>query len=221
MSRASRMEEIICRNWSIICAHGMAHEAKLVIDEWGCWHEDASPASEERYLLEQPSTMRDAMMTALTLNIFNKHCNKIRMANVAQLTNCLHSLFLTKGEHCITTPTYHVFDMYKEHQAAESIDVIVTENTILESSLTVSASVKDGKTLITVGNLSCNENAEFVLEAIGKEIPKTAEATLLYADDVHAHNTLECPQRVAPVKLQLDVSEPITIPKAGILSIRF
>ena len=137
--------------------------AKLVIDEWGCWHPDGSGPSIGENLFEQQSTMRDAMVTALTLNIFNKHCDKIRMANVAQLVNNLHALFLARGEHCITTPTYHVFDMYKEHQGAESIVVTVTNNEDFESSVTVSASVKDNKTLITIGNLSCTEDSEIVL----------------------------------------------------------
>lgn len=219
--QAARMEEIINRNWSIICGYGMEKHAKLVIDEWGCWHPERSGPSRGKNLFEQQSTMRDAMVTALTLNIFNKHCDKIRMANVAQLVNNLHALFLAGGEHCITTPTYHVFDMYKEHQGAESIEVTVTDNEDFESSITVSASVKDNKTLITIGNLSCTEDSEFVLEAVGMDIPKTAEATLLYADDMHAHNTFESPENVVPVKIEVDISKSIIIPKTGILAIRF
>lgn len=218
---AAHMEEIINRNWNIICGYGMESHAKLVIDEWGCWHPDGSGPSRGENLFEQQSTMRDAMVTALTLNIFNKHCDKIRMANVAQLVNNLHALFLARGEHCITTPTYHVFDMYKEHQGAESIVVTVTNNEDFESSVTVSASVKDNKTLITIGNLSCTKDSEIVLEAVGMDIPKTAEATLLYADDMHEHNTFESPENVIPVKIEVDISKPIIIPKTGILAIRF
>ena len=70
-------------------------------------------------LFEQQSTMRDAAVTALTLNIFNNNCEKIRMANVAQLVNNLHALLLVSGENCIVTPTYHVFHMYKNHQARQ------------------------------------------------------------------------------------------------------
>lgn len=94
MVKAQKMEEIILRNRSIICAHGKQDELKLVVDEWGCWHSDGSGPSKGYNLFEQQSTMRDAMVSALTLNIFNNHCDKIRMANVAQLVNNLHSFFL-------------------------------------------------------------------------------------------------------------------------------
>lgn len=218
--QAAKMEEIIIKNWNIICSHDM-QRLKLVIDEWGCWHPDGSGPSKGANLFEQQSTIRDAMVTALTLNIFNNHCEKIRMANVAQLVNNLHALFLSAGEHCITTPTYHVFDMYKEHQGAASIDVTVTENEDFASSVTVSASVKDGKTLVTIGNISCTEDAEISLEGVGLEIPGTAKATLLYSDDMHAHNTFDSPEAVVPQEIEIDISKPFTLPKTGIISISF
>lgn len=221
LKQAALMEDIIKRNWNIICGFGMEEKCKLVIDEWGCWHPEGSGPSKGANLYEQQSTMREAVVSALTLNIFNNHCEKIRMANVAQVVNNLHSLFLSAGEYCITTPTYHVFDMYKEHQGAEAITVTVTENENYDSSVSVSASVKDNKTLVTVANISCSDEAEIILEAVGMSIPQTAEATLLYAEDVHAHNTFEKPEAVVPQKKILDPTKPITIPKAGILAITF
>ena len=221
LSQAAKMEDIIIRNWNIICGHGQQERIKLVIDEWGCWHPDGSGPSRGANLFEQQSTIRDAMVTALTLNIFNNHCEKIKMANVAQLVNNLHALFLSSGEHCITTPTYHVFDMYKDHQGAESIGVIVTENETFNDSVTVSASVKNNKTLITIGNLSCADEQELLLEGVGTELPAMAKATLLYNEDMHAHNTFEEPEKVIPVEVELDLTKAITIPKASILAIRF
>ena len=221
LQQAAQMETIIKRNWNIICAHDVQNQLKLVIDEWGCWHPDGSGPSKGGNLFEQQSTMRDAMVTALTLNIFNNHCEKIKMANVAQLVNNLHALFLSCGEHCITTPTYHVFDMYKEHQGADAIGVYVTENDEFENALSVSASVKDNKTLVTIGNLSCTEDAQITLEGVGMQIPETAEATLLCHEDMHAHNTFDAPNTVTPVSVRLDLTKPITIPKAAILAIRF
>ena len=194
IKQAALMEDIIKRNWNIICGYGMEKYSKLVIDEWGCWHKEGSGPSKGANLFEQQSTMRDAMVTALTLNIFNNHCDKIRMANVAQLVNNLHALFLSAGENCITTPSYHVFDMYTEHQGAVAIETVIPENDVLESSLSVSASVKDNKTLITIGNLSCTEDVEFTLESVGIALPDSAEAALLYAEDMHAHNTFNCPE---------------------------
>ena len=218
---AAMMEDLIIRNWYIICAHNMQKNARLVIDEWGCWHPGGSGPSKGFNLFEQQSTMRDAMVTALTLNIFNKHCDKIMMANAAQLVNNLHALFLSGGEHCITTPTYHIFDMFKAHQGADSIAVTITNNDILSNSISVSASCKDGKTLVTIGNLSCTEDVEICLEGVGLPIPDTAKATLLFCDDMHAHNTFEAPETVKPVYRSMDLTKPICIPKAGIIALHF
>lgn len=218
---AAKMETIIERNWNIICAYDQQDKLKLVIDEWGSWQEEGTGPSKGANLFEQQSTMRDAMVTAVHLNIFNNHCAKIKMTNVAQLVNNLHALFLSAGEHCITTPTYHVFDMFKEHQGAECIQVVVTDNAVFKDSVTISASVKDDKTLITIGNISCMEDAEISLEAVGMDLPETAQAVLLHHTDMHAHNTFENPDNVKPIELTVDLTKPIVVPKAGILAIRY
>jgi alpha-L-arabinofuranosidase len=81
--------------------------------------------------------------------------------------------------------------MFKEHQGAECIGVTVTENEVFEDSISVSASVKNGKTLVTIGNLSCSNEASVLLESVGVPLPVNAEMTVLYNDDMHAHNTFE------------------------------
>ena len=219
--KANKMEEIILRNWAIISGHNMQNKCGLVVDEWGCWHPDGSGPSKGYNLFEQQSTMRDAMVTALTLNIFNNHCDKVKMANAAQLVNNLHCLFLAGGENCIVTPTYHVFDLFKGHQGAECIESIVTDNDTFNSSLSVSASVKDGKTLITIGNLSCREDVEFELAAAGMDLPAQGTAKLLYNEDMHAHNTFEDPDAVQVTSFDIDLTKPVTIPKTGIMTIEF
>ncbi|MBR4889197.1 MAG: alpha-L-arabinofuranosidase [Clostridia bacterium] len=221
LQQAQKMEEIILRNWAIICGHGMQEKCGLVVDEWGCWHPDGSGPSKGYNLFEQQSTMRDAMVTALTLHIFNRHCDKVKMANVAQTVNNLHCLFLAGGENFTVTPTYHVFDLFKGHQGAACIETVVTDNDDFGSSLTVSASVKDGKTLVTVGNLSCEEDAVFSLASVGVELPAAATTKLLAHEDMHAHNTFEEPNTVQVQTFSLDPRQPITIPKAGIMAIEF
>jgi len=218
---AAKMEDIIERNWHIICGHGMQDTFKLVIDEWGTWNKELCGPSNKNKLLEQQVTMRDAMITAVVLNIFNRHCDKILMANAAQLVNCLHSLFLADEDKCITTPIYHVFDMYQEHMGGEAIEVTVTDNEDFASSVTISASVKDGKTLLTVGNISCKEDVEISLESVGVQLPKNAKGTLLVASDIRDCNTFESPNTVTTAEVELDLTKPVVIPKAGILAVRF
>jgi alpha-N-arabinofuranosidase len=87
------------------------HKVKLIVDEWGAWHAAAAdmPAN---YLWAYPGSLRDALVAALTLDTFNRHADKIAMANVAQLVNTIHSLFLAREDKFTVTPNYHVFAMY-------------------------------------------------------------------------------------------------------------
>ena len=218
MVQAGKMEDIIKRNWHIISGYGLDGNMKLVVDEWGCWHPDGSGPSKGYNLFEQQSTMRDAVVSALTLNIFNRHCDKIKMANVAQLVNNLHALFLASGEHCITTPTYHIFDMYKGHKGAEAIDAVFAAE---DGKLSVSASEKDGKTLVTVANLTYGEDIEITLCAAGGCIPEKGVLRILAADDPHAHNTFDAPEAVKPVTVEADLTKPVKVPAAGVIALEF
>jgi len=221
MRQANRMEEIILRNWAIISGYNMQKHCGLVVDEWGCWHPDGSGPSKGYNLFEQQSTMRDAMVAALTLNTFNRHCDKVKMANVAQTVNNLHCLFLAGGENCIVTPTYHVYDLFQGHQGAECIETLVTDNEDFAHALTVSASVRDGRTLVTIGNLSCEKDAEISLESVGVQLPETGRARLLYNEDMHAHNTFENPEAVQVTEYEFDPRKPVAVPKTGILALEF
>lgn len=221
LRKAEIMEWLINRHYAIVQGRGLEGKMKLVIDEWGCWHPEGSGPSKGYNLFEQQSTMRDAMVAAVTLNIFNNHCDKIKMANVAQLCNNLHALFLAGGEHCVTTPTYHVFDMFKGHQGGDGLRVLVDDNADLRHRISVSASVKDGKLTLTLANLNCEEDAVIVPEFLGiKRELCDATATVLAAEDMHACNTFENPDAVIPYQMSVDLNQPVTIPKAGIVCIQ-
>lgn len=94
----------------------------LVIGEWGCWHkveEGTNPG-----FLYQQNTMRDAIVAAIELNVFNRHSDRVVMANLAQAVNVLQSIILTEGDKMIKTPTYHVFDLFKTHQTTRQFTAI-------------------------------------------------------------------------------------------------
>ncbi len=220
LKSASQMETIINRNWNILSGYGLDN-VKLIVDEWGIWHPDGTGPSKGYNLFEQQSTINDAMISALTLNIFNNHCDKVRMANVAQLVNNLHCLFLAGGDQMIVTPTYHVFDMFKEHQGADAIESIVTDNDDITHRVSVSASVKNGKTLVTLGNFSFDESVEIRICPFGAEIGNKATMTLLSADDLRAHNTFDASEAVKPVTMSVDPTKPIVLPKGGIAAVSF
>ncbi len=220
LENAEQIEELIKRHYAIAVGYGMAEKAKLVIDEWGCWHPDGSGPSKGYNLFEQQSTMRDAMVAALTLNIFNNHSDVIMMANVAQLCNNIQALFLAGGEHCIVTPTYHVFNMFKEHQDGEAVRTIVDSSPDEKRRVSVSATVNDKTLTVTMANVSLEEDEEIELSLLGYggEI-SACEMTVLSAESVHDCNTFESPDRIAPISVSLENYRNIKLPRASVVKI--
>ncbi|MBQ3080593.1 MAG: hypothetical protein IJC48_11455, partial [Clostridia bacterium] len=201
----------------------------LVIDEWGCWHKDGSGPSKGYNLFEQQSTMRDAVVAAMTLNLFNNRADVVKMANVAQLCNNLHSLYLAGGEGFAETPNYHVFDLFKDHQGAKQISTAVHAD-IMERNgfrpmtlLSASASEKDGYVNVTLANLSMTDECSVSLVPVSSAISKDASLRLLCHEDVHACNTFENPECVHPVDSQIKFTEKneIVLPPAAVALIKF
>ena len=68
------------------------------------------------------------MIAGLTLNILNNHCDRVKMANLAQCVNVLQAVILTKEEKMILTPTYWVMEMYNVHQNAMMLPLTISGN---------------------------------------------------------------------------------------------
>ena len=220
LTKAYRMDDLINRHYSIVEGYKLENSMKLVIDEWGCWHPDGSGPSKGYNLFEQQSTMRDAVIGAITLNIFNNQCSKIKMANVAQVCNNLHALFLADEEHLITTPTYHVFDMFKGHQGGEALRSFAEDNEAIETRISVSASVKDGVMTLTLANCSATEDADVKLNLMGAKFDGMLEAAVLEGERLNSHNTFDAPETVAPKYITLDEgTDTVKVPKASVVSI--
>lgn len=171
----------------------------LIVDEWGTWF-DVEPGTNPGFLYQQ-STMRDALVAGVTLNIFNEHSARVRMANIAQLINVLQAVILTDGEKMILTPTYHVMKMYSCHQDARLVGSFVEKHrTGVEERESVpdlhqSASMtEDGTLNITVCNLSCSEAREIEGTIVGMK-PSEVSAEIL-TNKMDAFNTFENPDVV-------------------------
>lgn len=225
LKRSQTMDDIIQRAWGTIKGYCVEDRARLVVDEWGAWHPDGSGPSKGGNLFEQQSTMRDALVAAITLNIFNNNCDKVMMANIAQLVNNIHALFLTEGEKCITTPTYHVFDMYKEHMGGEAVNVAIDSPKITfeyegkETSidmLSSSASIKDNRLTLTIANLSMTDSINIDVLPIGRELGDI-KMTVLTHDDIRAYNTFENPDNISPKERQIGLSKGLSIPCASVV----
>ena len=119
MAACLRMEELVRRHSAIMDKYDPHKRIALVVDEWGIWT-DAEPGTNPAFLYQQNS-LRDALIAATTLNIFNNHADRVKMANLAQTVNVLQALVLTDKERMLLTPTYHVFDLYKVHQDARAL----------------------------------------------------------------------------------------------------
>jgi len=197
----------------------------LVFDEWGCWHKDGTGPSKGYNLFEQQSSMRDAVVAALTLNIFNNRCDVVSMANIAQLCNNLHSLYLAAGDNFVETPNYHVFDMFKTHQGGRQVDASVHCDIIEREGfrpmelLSASASEKDGRLTLTLANLHMTEAQTVRLTTVGGALASQAEMTVLVHDDPHACNTFEDPTAIMPTTSAVTLGDTITVPAGGVVSV--
>ncbi|RRA47175.1 alpha-N-arabinofuranosidase [Acidipila sp. EB88] len=122
-SLADRMEKIMNDHWTAMGVHDREHQVKLIVDEYGPWYRFSDTKVDPSHVLGQQLTVRDGVMTALTLDIFNRNPEKVAMAACAQLINCIDSLFLSHEDQFITTPVFNVFDMYKDHMGGQGVRV--------------------------------------------------------------------------------------------------
>ena len=177
----------------------------LYVDEWGTWW-DAEKGDNPGFLYQQ-NTLRDAVVAGCFLNIFNQHCDRVRMANIAQTNNVLQAMILTKGEKMIVTPTYYVFEMFKVHQGAQFLPCDINSSPYQNGSeslagLSASASKdKSGKIHISICNLNPQSPAELVCAFEGFAAKKVT-GRILTAEAMNAHNTFEKPDAVRPVEFK-------------------
>ena len=189
------METLLTRHGQIMDRYDPAHNIGLIVDEWGCWY-DVEEGTDPGFLYQQ-NTMRDAVVAACNLNILNSHCDRVIMANIAQAVNVLQAVILTEGAGMVLTPTYHVFDMYKEHQGADSVYCYVDTAKAGEKipMVSASASVKDDTMTVTLANCSVSDDTEVNIDIAGYESGKISDAVLLNAP-VRELNDFGDPDRV-------------------------
>lgn len=202
MEEASKMEEFVTKNSEVMDKYDPQKKVALVVDEWGGWY-DVEPGTNGAFLFQQ-NTMRDAMIAGLTLNIFNNHCDRVRMANLAQCINVLQSVILTNEEKLILTPTYHVMEMYNVHQDAELIPLEVTSNdyTFGDKKLkAVSASAskdKNGAVHISLTNIDANKSQDVTIDISSLKI-KTVTGRILQSGKLQDYNSFDDPNKIKPV----------------------
>ena len=201
LARTLRMDELIRKHGEIMDKHDPEKRVGMMVDEWGTWYdpEPGAPAS----ALYQQSSLRDALVAALNLNIFHLHHARVRMANIAQAVNVLQAVILTDKERMLLTPTYHVFEMYKVHQGATHVPVELAApeyrlGQAAVPALHASAS-RDaaGRLHLSLVNLDPNRAAEVTLRVAGAPAGDVS-GRVLTAPAVNTVNTFERPDAVSP-----------------------
>ena len=203
LKKAIKMEDLLNKHSAIMDQYDPDKEIGMSVDEWGCWL-DVEPGTNPGFLYQQNS-IRDAIVACVTLNIFNKKCDRVKLACIAQMVNVLQSVILTEGEKMIKTPTYHIFHMYRHHQDADLVESFIDGNAEIGSEeaivakLSESVSVSaDGCINVTIGNLSVSDDEEVELVLAEKEI-KEVEASIV-TGAMNAHNTFDEPENVTEKK---------------------
>ncbi|MEP6950004.1 MAG: alpha-L-arabinofuranosidase C-terminal domain-containing protein [Ginsengibacter sp.] len=201
LKSALEMEELVTKHSAIMDQYDPGKKIALVVDEWGGWY-DVEPGTNPGFLYQQ-NTMRDAMIAGVTLNIFNNHSDRVRMANLAQTINVLQAVILTNKEKIILTPTYHVMEMYNVHQDATLIPVkIATDDYVLNGqklpAVSVSAS-KDslGAIHISLVNIDPAKTQKITVN-LGDEKVNSVSGRILSSKKMQDYNSFEEPERIKP-----------------------
>lgn len=208
LKKALGIDELLGKHEEIMDRYDPEKRVGLVVDEWGTWY-DGEPGV-TRSALYQQNSIRDALVAAITLNIFNEHAGRVFMANLAQTVNVLQALVLTQADQLLLTPTYHVFDLYKAHQGATllatSFDQVAAypnqDGSEQLPQVSISASEDSaGRLNITLCNLDNVAAADIVIALPGLRDNTAVTRRTLSAGDIHAHNTFDAPNVVCPQEL--------------------
>jgi alpha-N-arabinofuranosidase len=195
------MDEFVRKQEAVMDKYDPEKKVTLSVDEWGAWHAPLS-GSNPAFLVQQNS-VRDAILASLNLNIFARHADRVRMANIAQMINVLQAMILTDKQKMVLTPTYYVFKMYVPFQDATFIPVAFDAGTYTHGGVTLSrvdaiaAKSVDGKLVLEITNLDAETPATIDVKVAGITA-KSAKAETLTGVAVDSINTFESPNSVVP-----------------------
>ncbi len=193
------MKELVERHSAIMNKYDPEKHIALAPDEWGAWY-NVEPGTNPGFLYQQNS-LRDAIIASTTLDVFNQNCDRVKLANIAQMVNVLQSIILTKDEKMVLTPTYWVFDLYKVHQEATMLPISIQCEKYQKDGKSIdaiSASVSkdsNGKIHITMTNVDPNKPHTVFCELVGVTGEKVT-GKILTSKEVNDHNTFENPDKV-------------------------
>jgi alpha-N-arabinofuranosidase len=202
MKSALKMEELVTKHSAIMDKYDPEKKVAMIVDEWGAWYE-VEKGTNPGFLYQQ-NTMRDAVLAGATLNIFNNHADRVRMANLAQCVNVLQAVILTDNAKMILTPTYHVMQLYSVHQDAQQLPIslkspLYTYNGETLPALSASAS-KDKMGLVHISLVNIDSKKENIVEIDLTELGvKSFSGQIIGASKLQDHNSFDNPSKIQPV----------------------
>lgn len=199
MLNADRMDELVTKHSAVMDTYDPQKRVSLVVDEWGVWY-NVEPGTNPGFLYQQ-NTLRDAILAGHILNIFHKHADRVKIANIAQMVNVLQAIILTEGDKMILTPTYHVFDMYKVHQDATLLpmDIVSPEYGKGKKLKSISASAsidKNGAIHVSLVNIDPNNPVDVSCDLQGTSNSKVTYGQIITGKTIGTFNTFDKPNEV-------------------------
>jgi alpha-N-arabinofuranosidase len=200
MQKTLRMDEFISLHSAIMDKYDPERTKGLIVDEWGNWH-DVEPGTNPGFLYQQ-NTLRDAVVAAVNLNIFNNHCERVKMANIAQTINVLQSVILTEGDQMVRTPTYYVFKMYRVHHDATLVPMSISAGDYALDGQSIPAlhasCSKDDRGILhlTMANLNPNIGSNVACLVEGEEPIEVTDIEIITAGSMNAYNDFGEPEKV-------------------------
>lgn len=227
LAKSVEVDEVITKHETIMDVYDPEKKIDLLLDEWGTWF-DVEPGTNPGHLYQQ-NTMRDAMVAALSLNIFHNHAERLKMANIAQIVNVLQSMILTKDDQIVLTPTYHVFRMYNVHQDATYIPLTYKAEEFVSPSgrpmpqLSVTASRNaDGRINVSIVNPMLDKEQTITLD-FEEYKPENVKGEILKSKNINDYNDFGKAPIVAPAQFDGFKAKKglvtVTVPAASIINL--
>jgi len=199
LKKCEAIETALKNHIAIMDKYDPEKKISLMVDEWGTWF-DTEPGTNPAFLFQQ-NTMRDAFVAALTLNIFHKYCDRVKMANIAQLVNVLQALILTNNEKMILTPTYFVFDLYKVHHDAAYLPLSINSEKYIVNNDTLDAvsatASRDSMGTIHISLVNINPDKDISITcSLEGFSPDKASGSIITSGNIKDYNTFEEPNKI-------------------------
>ena len=229
LAKCVEVDEVITKHETIMDVYDPEGQVDLLLDAWGTWF-DVEPGTNPGHLYQQ-NTMRDAMVAALSLNIFHNHAERLKMANIAQIVNVLQSMILTQGNEIVLTPTYHVFRMYNVHQDAtfvptdcDAADMVAPSGRIMPEVSVTASKDADGKLHVSIANPVVDKAQTLVL-SFDDLNPKNVTGEVLAAPTIQSYNDFGKEPAVAPKPFTAFKKNgktlTVTVPAASVVALNF